>query len=95
MNTFRSQGELNFNFDETLEAAKISPFGFREYDARWVICSSSMIVTNDPAKPVDNLEYSLDSGNIHISLLSAKIYCCVLNIKNKKINIFLNIFALL
>ena len=36
MNTFRSQGELNFNFDETLEAAKISPFGFREYDARWL-----------------------------------------------------------
>jgi phosphomannomutase/phosphoglucomutase len=36
MNTFRTQGELNFNFDETLEAAKISPFGFREYDARWL-----------------------------------------------------------
>ena len=36
MDTFKNQSELNFNFDEILEEPKISHFGFREYDARWL-----------------------------------------------------------
>ena len=36
MDTFKNQSELSFNFDEKLEEPKISQFGFREYDARWL-----------------------------------------------------------
>jgi len=36
MDTFKNQSELSFNFDEKLEEPKISEFGFREYDARWL-----------------------------------------------------------
>ncbi len=36
MYTFKNQSELSFNFDEKLEEPKISQFGFREYDARWL-----------------------------------------------------------
>ena len=36
MEIFKSQSGLSFNFDEEHEAANISPYGFREYDARWL-----------------------------------------------------------
>ena len=36
MKTFKSQSSISFDFDEELEAASISPYGFREYDARWL-----------------------------------------------------------
>ena len=36
MKTFKSQSIISFDFDEELEAASISPYGFREYDARWL-----------------------------------------------------------
>ena len=36
MKIFKSQSSFSFDFDEELEAASISPYGFREYDARWL-----------------------------------------------------------
>ena len=36
MEIFKSQSGLSFDFDEEHEAASISPYGFREYDARWL-----------------------------------------------------------
>ena len=36
MSIFKNQSELSFNFEESLEEPKISKFGFREYDARWL-----------------------------------------------------------
>ena len=36
MNTFKNQEPLYFDFEERLDIAKISPYGFREYDARWL-----------------------------------------------------------
>ena len=36
MEIFKSQSGLSFDFDEEHEAANISPYGFREYDARWL-----------------------------------------------------------
>ena len=36
MRIFKSQSGLSFDFDEEHEAASISPYGFREYDARWL-----------------------------------------------------------
>ena len=36
MNTFKNQEPLYFDFEESLDIAKISPYGFREYDARWL-----------------------------------------------------------
>ena len=36
MSIFKNQNELSFNFEESLEEANISEFGFREYDARWL-----------------------------------------------------------
>ena len=36
MEIFSSQKELSFNFEENLDAPIISPFGFREYDVRWL-----------------------------------------------------------
>ena len=36
MTVFENQSPLQFNFDETLDPAVISPYGFREYDARWL-----------------------------------------------------------
>ncbi len=36
MSIFKNQSELSFNFEESLEEPKISEFGFREYDARWL-----------------------------------------------------------
>ena len=35
MKIFSEQKPLSFNFDEKLATEIISPFGFREYDARW------------------------------------------------------------
>ena len=36
MNVFKNQSSLEFNFDEKLDPTVISPYGFREYDARWL-----------------------------------------------------------
>ena len=36
MNIFRDQKSLSFDFNEKLIETIISPFGFREYDARWI-----------------------------------------------------------
>ena len=36
MEIFKPQSSFSFDFDEELEAASISPYGFREYDARWL-----------------------------------------------------------
>ena len=36
MEIFKLQSGLSFDFDEKHEAADISPYGFREYDARWL-----------------------------------------------------------
>ena len=36
MNEFKNQSPLEFNFDEKLDPTVISPYGFREYDARWL-----------------------------------------------------------
>ena len=36
MSIFKNQKPLTFNFNEVMEEATISPFGFREYDARWI-----------------------------------------------------------
>ena len=36
MEIFKSQSGLSIDFDEEHEAASISPYGFREYDARWL-----------------------------------------------------------
>ncbi|MFL2885741.1 MAG: phosphomannomutase/phosphoglucomutase [Candidatus Pelagibacterales bacterium] len=36
MNIFKNQQPLKFNFNEELDKEIISPFGFREYDARWL-----------------------------------------------------------
>ena len=36
MEIFKSQSGLSFDFDEENETANISPYGFREYDARWL-----------------------------------------------------------
>ncbi len=36
MEIFKLQSGLSFDFDEKHEAANISPYGFREYDARWL-----------------------------------------------------------
>ena len=36
MEIFKNQEPLTFNFNEVMEEATISPFGFREYDARWI-----------------------------------------------------------
>ena len=36
MSIFKNQKPLTFNFNEVMEEAIISPFGFREYDARWI-----------------------------------------------------------
>ena len=36
MEIFKSQSGLSFDFDEEHEVASISPYGFREYDARWL-----------------------------------------------------------
>ena len=36
MTVFENQSPLQFNFNETLDPAVISPYGFREYDARWL-----------------------------------------------------------
>ena len=36
MTTFEKQSALSFDFNEEHEAADISPYGFREYDARWL-----------------------------------------------------------
>ena len=36
MEIFKSQSGISFDFDEKHEAADISPYGFREYDARWL-----------------------------------------------------------
>ena len=36
MEIFINQKPLSFNFNEKLTETIISPFGFREYDARWL-----------------------------------------------------------
>ena len=36
MSIFENQNPLQFNFNEKLDTTIISPYGFREYDARWV-----------------------------------------------------------
>ena len=36
MKIFKSQIGLSFDFSEKHEAANITPYGFREYDARWL-----------------------------------------------------------
>ena len=36
MKIFKDQKPLSFDFNEKLTETIISPFGFREYDARWV-----------------------------------------------------------
>ena len=36
MDIFINQKPLSFNFNEKLKETIISPFGFREYDARWL-----------------------------------------------------------
>ena len=36
MTTFEKQSALSFDFNEEHEIAHISPYGFREYDARWL-----------------------------------------------------------
>jgi len=36
MKIFKSQSGLSFDFNKKYEAANISPYGFREYDARWL-----------------------------------------------------------
>ena len=36
MKIFNNQKKLSFNFEENLDDPIISPFGFREYDVRWI-----------------------------------------------------------
>ena len=36
MNIFENQQPLEFDFNNKLDKEIISPYGFREYDARWL-----------------------------------------------------------